>query len=575
MSIDLSLRRIEALVSQFETYRRPTVHIAGTNGKGSVSALLTSIFRRAGLSVGRFNSPHLLHPSDSISLDGKFIPHDIFSNTVQDIQKKDEEHAINASSFELLTMCALLVFERSKVDIVLLEVGMGGRLDATNVIPDECILVSVITAIDLDHQAFLGPTIEDIAREKAGIIRNGKPVVLAPQIHGCIKDVVTNVCKKKNSPLVLACVAKERRWDEGIDGERMPSFSLHPFIPPPPRPVDIETPPSSREDGFGHDSVSNFEKPEKFRVLLPLHGPHQLGNLGAALMVLHVLRSWAFSGPLSYVSAQAPVPSTSAPVYERVSRMDEADIHAAIRHCTWPGRLSFHLYRDPPLNMDVTATTADGFPTLRKCPVVVLVDGAHNEAAARALSEYVSSLLFSLGVSDRRKKRRISLTIILALSHSPPKTPASVLVPLLAPFLETSKPVSAFPKSEIYRYREYVQLTTRIGLLRFSLPDRMPWVRPVPPSVAHEVICNSFSEINDSDFWIASDTGRERGTLQDLKDALRWATGDRPAMKDQDAEERCEEDEENLVLVAGSLYLVADFYRLLQLHGQGSQTESV
>ncbi|KAL5478880.1 FOL3 [Sanghuangporus weigelae] len=575
MSIDLSLRRIEALVARFETYRRPTVHIAGTNGKGSVSALLTSIFRRAGLSVGRFNSPHLLHPSDSISLDGNSISRDVFSNIMREIQKKDEEHAINASSFELLTMCALLVFERSKVDIVLLEVGMGGRLDATNVIPDECILISVIAAIDLDHQAFLGPTIEDITREKVGIIRNGKPVILAPQNHDCIKDIVTSVCKEKNSLLVLACVAKERRWDEDIDGERMPSFSPHPFIPPPPRPVEIEMPPPNREDGSRHDPVSNFEKPEKYRVLLPLHGPHQLGNLGAALTVLHVLRSWTFSGPLSCAPPQALVPSTYAPVYERISRMDEADIHAAVRHCTWPGRLSFHLYRDPSLNMDVTAATADGFPTLRKRPLAVLVDGAHNEAAARTLSEYVSSLLFSLGMSDRRKKRRISLTIILALSHSPPKTPASVLVPLLTPFLDTSKRVSAFPKSEIYRYRGYVQLTTRIGLLRFSSPEGMPWVRPVAPSVAREVIFNSFPEINDSDFWIAPDTGQESTTLQDLKDALRWATGDRSAVKDQDAEERSEEEEGNLVLVAGSLYLVADFYRLLQPHGQESQMESV
>ncbi|KAL5520392.1 hypothetical protein ACEPAG_9616 [Sanghuangporus baumii] len=572
MSIDLSLRRIEALVAQFETYQRPTVHIAGTNGKGSVSALLTSLFRRAGLSVGRFNSPHLVHPSDSISLDGNPISRDVFSNIVQEIQKKDEEHAINASSFELLTMCALLVFERSKVDIVILEVGMGGRLDATNVIPDQCILVSVITAIDLDHQAFLGPTIEDIAREKAGIIRNGKPVVLAPQNHDCIKDIVIKSCKEKNSPLVLACVARERRWDEDIDGERLPSFSLQPFIPPPPRPVEIEVSPSNGEDGYGHDPISKFGKPEKYRVLLPLHGPHQLGNLGAALTVLHVLRSWAFSGSLSIEPAQGPVPSTFAAVYERVSRMDEADIHAAVRHCNWPGRLSFHLYRD---HMDVSATTADSFSTLQERPLVVLVDGAHNEAAARTLSEYVSSLLFSLGVSDRRKKRRISLTTILALSNSPPKTPASVLVPLLAPFLETSKSVSAFPKSEIYRYREYVQLTTRIGLLRFSSPEGMPWVRPVAPSVAHEVICNAFPEINDSNFWIAPDIGQERTTLQDLEDALRWATGDRPAVKNQVAEERSEEDEEKLVLVAGSLYLVADFYRLLQLHGQGSQMESV
>ena len=469
----------------------------------------------------------------------------------------NELHGINASNFEVLTVCALLVFERAKVDIVLLEVGMGGRLDATNIVPDECILVSVITSIDLDHQAFLGPTTEAIAREKAGIIRNGKPIVIAPQAHDCVYSVISDVAKQKNAPLIRARVAKERDWYEKIDGEKLPSFSLHPFVPPPPRPVEVECSEQSSESERRDDLERSCHNPTKYRVLLPLHGPHQLGNLGAALTALHILRF--LSGSISSASGSASVPSDFANVYKRVSLMDEADVRSAVRDCTWLGRLSFHLYRDPVSNEKGMAGGAnDGGPT-RKPALVVLVDGAHNEGAARTLSEYVSSLLCCLADSNmvRRKKRHILLTMILALSHSPPKTPASVLVPLLSPFLEVAE-----DSHTLSRYRKAIHLTTRIGLVRFSPPEGMPWVRPVLPSVTREVVRSSFPEFKDSDFWVASD--KDSDALQDLQDALHWASGGQCAMKDNVGEEEDENDEENLVVVAGSLYLVADFYRCLQ-----------
>lgn len=169
MSIDLSLDRIRALSALLPAYTRPTVHIAGTNGKGSVSALLSSILHATepNLDIGRFNSPHLISIRDCIVINGQPVDEATYASARNEVETVDRTHAIGASSFELLTATALLIFENAALDIVILEAGMGGRLDATNVIPTECVMVSALTAVDLDHQAFLGDTLSAIAREKA------------------------------------------------------------------------------------------------------------------------------------------------------------------------------------------------------------------------------------------------------------------------------------------------------------------------------------------------------------------------------------------------------------------------
>ena len=164
MSIDLSLDRIQTLLRHFP-YTRPTVHIAGTNGKGSVSSFVSSILLAASISVGKFNSPHLVSILDSITVDGQSVSDDVYGSARASVEAVNEKYSIEASNFEVLTCTALTIFERTKVDIVVLEVGMGGRLDATNAIPDTCVLVSALTAVDLDHQAFLGSTIGQISRE--------------------------------------------------------------------------------------------------------------------------------------------------------------------------------------------------------------------------------------------------------------------------------------------------------------------------------------------------------------------------------------------------------------------------
>ncbi len=172
----------------------PTVLVAGTNGKGSTAATLASILQASGLKTGLYTSPHLVRINERIQLDGKPIGDDDFA-MLHDVVDRTAERLVgegdlpwHPSFFEMLTAMGLEYFARSRPDMVVLEVGMGGRLDATNVVEPR---VSIITDISLDHQKYLGETVGEIAREKAGIIRPGGIVVTLPQLPEA-NDVIGN-----------------------------------------------------------------------------------------------------------------------------------------------------------------------------------------------------------------------------------------------------------------------------------------------------------------------------------------------------------------------------------------------
>jgi dihydrofolate synthase/folylpolyglutamate synthase len=164
--------------------RFPSVLIAGTNGKGSTAATLASILRASGLNTALYTSPHLVRINERIRVNQEEIGDDDFARLHDEVDRAADrlvasgELPWHPSFFEMLTAIAFLYFARAKVDIAVLEVGMGGRLDATNVVDPS---LSVITDIALDHEKYLGYTVEEIAREKAGIIRPGGVVVLLPQ----------------------------------------------------------------------------------------------------------------------------------------------------------------------------------------------------------------------------------------------------------------------------------------------------------------------------------------------------------------------------------------------------------
>ncbi|PWY93750.1 dihydrofolate synthetase Fol3 [Aspergillus sclerotioniger CBS 115572] len=173
--IELGLSRIVRLLQQTPLTWK-AIHIAGTNGKGSISAYLSHLLSAGGVRCGRFTSPHLIDRWDCITIGEKVVQESLFRQIEARVKLRDQTLGIGASEFELLTATAFEIFNHERVDIGVVEVGMGGRLDATNILTD--VLVSVIAKIGLDHQSLLGDTIEQITKEKAGILKPGVPCVI-------------------------------------------------------------------------------------------------------------------------------------------------------------------------------------------------------------------------------------------------------------------------------------------------------------------------------------------------------------------------------------------------------------
>lgn len=175
------IERMELLLSKMggKVLSFPVIHVAGTNGKGSTCAMLDAIYRENGYSVGLFSSPHLVELGERIKVNGKVLPLEdlvryvkILRPLAEEIEK--EQPTMHPSFFELITAVAFYVFDEKKIDIAVLETGLGGRLDSTNIVKPE---ISLITTVSLDHCHILGDTIEAIAREKAGIIKSRSPVL--------------------------------------------------------------------------------------------------------------------------------------------------------------------------------------------------------------------------------------------------------------------------------------------------------------------------------------------------------------------------------------------------------------
>lgn len=228
----------------------PIIHVAGTKGKGSVSALCASGLKFAGYKVGLYTSPHLLDYVERIQVDGEPISHEQMIELVEEI-KPAVARIPKLTTFEITTALGLLAFARNDVTAAVVEVGLGGRLDATNIVTPR---VSVITSLSYDHMAVLGDTLARIAGEKAGIIKEGVPVVSAPQPDEAL-EVLERVAKEKGCPFVLVGRdVKFERLDSSLDGQSL-------------RIVDnLQTSP--------------------LNVQLPLLGEHQIQNAATAYAAL-------------------------------------------------------------------------------------------------------------------------------------------------------------------------------------------------------------------------------------------------------------------------------------------------
>ncbi|NOR46230.1 MAG: bifunctional folylpolyglutamate synthase/dihydrofolate synthase [Candidatus Delongbacteria bacterium] len=196
-AMKLGLENIENLLKygNIDIDKLKAIHIAGTNGKGSTSNMISQILTANGYKTGLFTSPHLVSFNERIRIDGEMISDEELSSLIHDLKEGIEKY--NCTFFEASTAMAFKYFIEKKVDIAIIEVGLGGRLDSTNIITP---ILSVITGIDLDHTAHLGNSIVEIAREKAGIIKEEMPVVFNVDKLSAEK-VITSTAKKKKAPL--------------------------------------------------------------------------------------------------------------------------------------------------------------------------------------------------------------------------------------------------------------------------------------------------------------------------------------------------------------------------------------
>jgi len=226
---DFNLDRMRALMTELGNPERqyPIIHVAGTKGKGSVSALCASALQAAGYKVGLYTSPHLLDYTERIQTGGQPVSHQGLVDLVESI-KPAVARIPKLTTFEITTALGLLYFARQGVDAAVIEVGLGGRLDATNVVTPK---VSVITSLSYDHMAVLGDTLALIAGEKAGIIKPGVPVVSAPQKDEAL-EVLVRVAKDRSASFTL--VGKDvmyRPLEHSLDGQTLKISNLEFSLP--------------------------------------------------------------------------------------------------------------------------------------------------------------------------------------------------------------------------------------------------------------------------------------------------------------------------------------------------------
>jgi dihydrofolate synthase/folylpolyglutamate synthase len=305
------------------------IHVAGTKGKGSTSAMIASILRQAGYRTGLYTSPHLHSFRERMQIDGELIsPQQIVAGV--DLLRTVAPQVPQITTFELITALAFDYFDREGCDLVVLEVGMGGRLDATNVILP---LVSVITPISYDHQMYLGNTLAAIAAEKAGIIKPGVPVVSAPQPAEALQ-VIERIAHERGSRLTL--VGRDWHWrniHSTLEGQQFEAWP-----------------------DANHTQVGTRSLPVRATYHLPLLGRHQQVNATTALATI---------AQLCEAAPKADDPAASKTDLD----IPNAAIYAGLESTQWPGRLEV-LGRHP----------------------WVIVDGAHNANSMQKLRTFIDEM---------------------------------------------------------------------------------------------------------------------------------------------------------------------------------------
>ncbi len=325
--VHLGLDRILKLLANLGNphHQVPVIHVAGTNGKGSVCAYLSSILTEAGYRTGRYTSPHLVDWTERICLNEQAIASETFCQLLLQVKAAINPNEESPTQFEVITAAAWLYFAQMKVDVAVIEVGLGGRLDATNVCSQP--LVTIITSISREHWQQLGSTVAEIAREKAGILKPGCPAVV-----GILPADAEKVVRSRTLELQCPYIVPQ------------PAHEISPGW------AEYQQVEETRGQGDKGDKgenllVTNSSNPKLIKYQLPLEGQIQLANSSLALAALEILqqKGWQIS--------------------------QEAIING-IAKTKWLGRMQWTTWRNHKL----------------------LIDGAHNPAAAKALRAYVDSL---------------------------------------------------------------------------------------------------------------------------------------------------------------------------------------
>ena len=343
-------RAVDLLGNPEKTY--PIIHVTGTNGKGSTIAFMRELFVAHGKKVGTFTSPHIISIHDRICINGQPIAGEDFvriANQVKEMEKTLLETHDQLSFFELLTLIALLYFKEQRVDLVLLEVGIGGLLDTTNVVTGE---IAVITSIGLDHQETLGDSLEEIAEQKAGIFKSGKKAVIAK-----FDPEAELVCQSKARELDvdLYQAGQDFTLKDSNFSSRLASFSrleigLEGTYPQEHAALALQTFllfMASREEGVEEELVRQALKEtywagrlERIRPQIYLDGAHNLPALtrlveflqekiqqGYQVRILFgALKRKDYQGMLGYLSEQLPQVELKVTGFDYQGSLDEKDV---------------------------------------------------------------------------------------------------------------------------------------------------------------------------------------------------------------------------------------------------------
>ncbi|KAJ1950341.1 folylpolyglutamate synthase [Linderina pennispora] len=517
--ISLGLERI----TDFLRYRLPrdprlglrVVHVAGTNGKGSVCALISQALISAGYKTGTFNSPHFLEPNDAIRIQGVAIPASDYRDLrvwINNLDAKTASDHGRLSLFEQATAAALWWFAESKVDVAVIEVGMGGLRDATNVfgVVEQGAaggafagqsLVQCICAIDEDHVGMIGDTIEEIAQEKAGIIRPGSWVVLGTQGRSAAFHRVRQIAQKL-SPARIVNLRRQPTHDMHVPHFAVkpepPVAAAHPRLVS--RPAD-EVPSWAAFNGTGrrclraryphspdeqgkrrgsHAAIASPTPTTDVDLPLVLAGHYQAANAGIAFYALDVLRT-----------------------HYDFDLLADAAIQVGFQNVRWPGRLAW-------LRLQPAGDSLAHW---------LLADGAHNEPAAAELRKYVDTALRRFA----QQRHILAGTAARTLNEPPP-------VRWIVGFTR-GKDVAAI-------LRQLVCPADVVWAVPFAQPDEMPWITCCDPGdIAHQVSA-AFPDTPVTEFVSPI------AAVEQL---------------------RVEQSADYLTVLCGSLYLVADLYRTLDI----------